>query len=111
MKILVIHTFDQVKSADDSVVENEIRLLKSQGAEVELMRFDDHGSTLSRILQMPLNYRCYRKIKQKIQSFHPDVLHLHHLDFSSAVAMVYAAKKFKLPLVYFMESYPAGTIP
>lgn len=114
MKILVIHAFDQVKSADDSVVENEIRLLKSQKAEVELMRFDDHGSTLSRVLQMPFNYRCYRKIKQKIRSFHPDVLHLHHLDFSSAVAVVYAAKKFKLPLVYTLHNYnllcPSGTM-
>lgn len=114
MKILVIHTFDQIKSGDDSVVENEVSLLRSQGVEVELMRIEDHGSTLSRILQIPFNHRCYRKVKQRILSFNPDAVHMHYLDFSSAVGVVSAAKKFKLPLVYTLHNYnllcPSGTL-
>lgn len=114
MKILVIHTFDQVKSGDDSVVENEVRLLRSQGVQVELMRIEDHINTLSRVLQMPFNHRCYRKVKQKILSFNPDAVHMHYLDFSSAVGVVFAAKKFKLPLVYTLHNYnllcPSGTL-
>lgn len=114
MKILVIHTFDQVKSGDDSVVENEVRLLRSKGEEVELMRIEDHGRVLSRVLQMPFNHRCYRKVKQKILSFNPDAVHMHYLDFSCAVAVVSAAKKFKLPLVYTLHNYnllcPSGTL-
>lgn len=114
MKILVIHAFDQVKSGDDSVVEKEVRLLRSQGVEVELMRIEDHGSTFSRVIQMLFNHRCYRKVKQKIQSFSPDAVHMHYLDFSSAVGVVSAARKFRLPLVYTLHNYnllcPSGTL-
>ncbi|SEA41643.1 glycosyltransferase [Pedobacter hartonius] len=113
MKVLVIHTFDQPKTGSDHVVKNEIELLSMHGIQVELLRLRARTDFIS-IVQMLFDYAAYYKIKRRIRAFKPDIVHLHHLDFGSMAAAVYAVKRFKLPLVCTLHNYyllcPSGTL-
>lgn len=105
MKILFIHTYYKLKGGEDNVVANEIELLRAAGMEVEQLTFSNSGSTLLNLLQLPFNFRSYRKTSRKIQEFKPDVVHIHNLHFAGSASVVYAIKKRHLPIVMTLHNY------
>jgi glycosyltransferase involved in cell wall biosynthesis len=114
MRVLVIHTYYKLKGGEDSVVANEVELLRLNGVEVEQMSFSNSGSTLLKLLQVPFNYGSYRKTIRKVQEFKPDVVHIHNLHFSGSAAVVYALKKLNVPIVMTLHNYrllcPSGSL-
>jgi glycosyltransferase involved in cell wall biosynthesis len=114
MRILVVHTYYKHKGGEDSVVANEIELLRSAGIEVEQLSFSNKGSTLLKLVQVPFNYGSYRKTIQKVRAFKPDILHIHNLHFSGSAAVIYAAEKLKIPIVMTLHNYrllcPSGSL-
>ncbi|CAM4360335.1 Glycosyltransferase involved in cell wall bisynthesis [Pedobacter westerhofensis] len=114
MRVLVVHTYYKLKGGEDSVVANEIALLRGAGAEVEQLTFSNSGSTLLKLLQVPFNYGSYRKTLRKIREFKPDVVHIHNLHFSGSAAVVYAIDQMKVPVVMTLHNYrllcPSGSL-
>lgn len=114
MRILIVHTFYKLRGGEDSVVANEMELLREAGNEVELLSFENEGNTLAKLAQLPFNYGSYRRTRSKIKAFHPDVVHLHNLHFSGSAAVVYAVKKERIPMVMTLHNYrllcPSGTL-
>lgn len=114
MKVLVIHTLYKNRGGEDSVVDNEIALLRAEGVTVSLLTFNNAGSTLLKLLQLPFNYSSYLKTKKHIKSFNPDVIHLHNLHFSGSAAVIYAIRACKVPLVMTLHNYrmlcPSGSL-
>jgi len=113
-KVLIIHTYYKLKGGEDSVVENEMELLRSNGLTVELLSFSNSGNTLLKLAQLPFNFSSYRQTKAKIASFKPDVVHIHNLHFSGSAAVVYAVKNTGTPLVMTLHNYrllcPSGSL-
>ena len=113
-KVLIIHTYYKLKGGEDSVVENEMELLRSNGLTVELLSFSNSGNTLLKLAQLPFNFSSYRQTKAKIASFKPDVVHIHNLHFSGSAAVVYAVKNSGTPLVMTLHNYrllcPSGSL-
>lgn len=114
MRILLIHTGYKIKGGEDSVVDNEMNLLRSAGHIVDILRFTNSGSTLLKLLQLPFNYSSYIKTKQAIASFKPDIVHLHNLHFAGSVSVIYAIKRCSVPMVATLHNYrmlcPSGTL-
>jgi glycosyltransferase involved in cell wall biosynthesis len=114
MRVLVIHTYYKLKGGEDSVVANEIELLRSQGVEVEQLSFSNSGSTLLKLIQVPFNYGSYQKTICKVQEFKPDVVHIHNLHFSGSAGVVYALKTQNVPIVMTLHNYrllcPSGSL-
>ncbi|MDB5138951.1 MAG: hypothetical protein JWR12_867 [Mucilaginibacter sp.] len=114
MRVLIIHTVYKLKGGEDSVVLNEMELLKSAGADVELLEFSNTGNTLLKVLQLPFNYGSFIKTKKKITSFKPDVVHIHNLHFAGSPSVIYAIKKFNIPIVLTIHNYrllcPSATL-
>jgi glycosyltransferase involved in cell wall biosynthesis len=114
LRVLIIHTTYRFKGGEDSVVFNEIKLLKSEGLQVELLQFSNEGGTLFKVLQLPFNYSAFKKTKQKIRSFNPDVIHIHNLHFAGSASVIYAIKKLKIPFVVTLHNYrllcPSATL-
>ncbi|WP_158799978.1 glycosyltransferase [Pedobacter sp. L105] len=114
MKVLIIHTYYKLRGGEDSVVENEMELLRSNGIDVELLSFSNDGNTLSKLIKMPFNYGSYQKTKAKIKSFKPDLIHIHNLHFSGSAAVIYAARNTKVPVVMTLHNYrlicPSGSL-
>jgi glycosyltransferase involved in cell wall biosynthesis len=114
MRVLVIHTYYKLKGGEDSVVANEIELLRSQGLVVEQLSFSNSGSTLLKLIQVPFNYGSYQKTVRKVQKFKPDVVHIHNLHFSGSASVIYALKKLNVPIVMTLHNYrllcPSGSL-
>ncbi|UKT62404.1 glycosyltransferase [Pedobacter mucosus] len=114
MKVLVVHTYYKQRGGEDSVVENEIELLKSNNITVELLSFFNQGNTFLKFLQSPFNYQSYNITLKKLNEFKPDIVHIHNLHFSGSVAVLYAIKKLKIPIVITLHNYrlvcPSGSL-
>ncbi len=105
MKVLIIHTGYQLKGGEDSVVEQEMELLRSNGIMVEKLSFSNDGKALIKFLQLPFNISSYNKTKQYLQRYKPDVVHIHNLHFAASVSVVYAVKRCKVPCVFTLHNY------
>jgi glycosyltransferase involved in cell wall biosynthesis len=114
MRILVVHTGYKIRGGEDSVVDNEMDLLKSAGHEVDILRFTNSGHTLLKLLQLPFNLSSYNQTKKKMAAFKPDVVHVHNLHFAGSTSVIYAIKKCGIPMVVTLHNYrmlcPSGTL-
>ncbi|HVF81733.1 MAG TPA: glycosyltransferase family 4 protein [Flavisolibacter sp.] len=105
MKVLLIHCAYQFKGGEDTVVAEEMKLLQKNGVEVELLQFTNDENTFVNILQLPFNFRSYKRTRQKIKEFEPDVVHVHNLHFAASPSVVYAITKNKTPFVCTLHNY------
>jgi len=114
MRILIVHTLYKVRGGEDSVVYNEAELLRSAGHEVSMLIFSNSRNTLLKVLQMPFNLSSYCEALRKINQFKPNVIHVHNLHFAGSPAVLYAAKKCRVPVVMTLHNYrllcPSGTL-
>jgi glycosyltransferase involved in cell wall biosynthesis len=114
VKVLVIHTAYKQRGGEDSVVFNEIQLLKNAGVEVSLLEFNNDKNTLLNVLQIPFNLASYNKTNTRIKEFKPDVIHIHNLHFAGSPAVIYAARARKIPVVLTLHNYrllcPSATL-
>ncbi|HEX8462241.1 MAG TPA: glycosyltransferase family 4 protein [Segetibacter sp.] len=114
MKILMLHCTYQYKGGEDTVVEEEMKLLSLKGHKVELLQFSNSGNELQKVLQIPFNISAYNKTKQVLRRFKPDVVHIHNLHFGASPSVIYAIAKHKTPFVNTLHNYrllcPSGTL-
>lgn len=114
MKVLFIHTKYKEHGGEDSVVENEIQLLRQNGYEVEALYFDNSQYTFLHLLMMPFNPFSYFKTINEIDRFRPDVVHLHNLHFAATASVIRAVSRRKIPMVKTLHNYrllcPSGTL-
>lgn len=114
MKILVLHCAYQYKGGEDTVVEEEIGLLTSEGHEVELLLFSNAGNNFLKVLSLPFNVSSYVKTRKKLKAFKPDIVHLHNIHFAASPSVIYAIKRSNIPFVNTLHNYrllcPSGTL-
>ncbi len=114
MRVLVVHCGYKYKGGEDTVVAEEIALLKSNGVEVDLLSFNNEGNNMLKLIQLPFNIRSYHKTKKKIGASRPDVVHIHNLHFAASNSIIYAAKKLQVPIVMTLHNFrllcPSGLL-
>lgn len=107
MKILFVHTAYKERGGEDSVFANELELL-SEVAEVDTLTFSNSGSVLNvlkKFILAPWNYESAARLKQKINNFNPDIIHLHNWHFAASPAIISIAKKMNVPIVMTLHNY------
>jgi glycosyltransferase involved in cell wall biosynthesis len=92
------------------VVEQEAAILKDRGHDVETIIFDNTSikgffSKLKISLQSVYNFSSARKVSKLIREFKPDIIHVHNLFFIASPSVIYAAKKYKVPVVLTVHNY------
>jgi len=105
MRVLVVHCVYKYKGGEDTVVYQEIALLKSKGVEVELLEFSNEGNSILKILQLPFNIAAYSKARKQIKLINPDIVHVHNLHFGASPSVVYAIKSLGVPFVMTLHNY------
>ena len=114
MKILVIHCAYLYKGGEDYVVQQEIDLLKQNAHDVRLLLFTNEGNQLLKLLQLPFNIISYKKTRQEIKAFQPEVIHIHNLHFAASPSILYACKHENIPVVMTLHNYrllcPSATL-
>lgn len=114
LKILIIHTEYQQAGGESAVVQEDIKLLHEAGHSVELLQFDNNGNSLLKLMQLPFNVSAWFRTLKVIKETAPDVVHIHNLHFAGSTAVLYAAKRLKVPIVMTLHNFrllcPSATL-
>lgn len=119
MKILLIHNRYQQPGGEDSVFQAENDLLSGYGHEIDQMVLDN--SSIKTVFDRCLsglktlyNPDSARLLKTKIQSFHPDVIHVHNFFPLVSASIFFMAKRLGIPVVVTLHNYrlicPSATL-
>ena len=112
MKILLVHNKYQVRGGEDSVVENETKMLRDHGHEViEYIRDNSEINIVKGIgkLLIPFksiyNTSAYCDVKKILLCEHVDIVHIHNTHMVISPSVIYAARKCKVPVVMTLHNF------
>lgn len=115
MKILIIHCHYQLRGGEDSVVEQEIELLRQQYL-VEILYFQNQGGWKGGLefLCSIWNVKATAVVKNKILNFQPDVVHVHNWHFALGPLFFRVISQLGIPIVHTVHNYrllcPSGIL-
>jgi len=110
MRVLFIHNEYLQAGGEDVTLAVESEILKEQGHTVKTLLFQnlnpaDIGNKLRTGIRAIYNSQSYRVVRDEIISFKPDVIHIHNLFFVASPAVLFAAKRLKIPVVLTIHNY------
>jgi len=110
MRILFVHNRYQFRGGEDSTLQGEYDLLAANGHEVSLLEFDNDNISglLSKVktgLAALYNRRSAKLLEEKINSFKPDIIHVHNLFFTASPSILFKAKRMRIPLVMTVQNF------
>ncbi|MGA3286521.1 MAG: glycosyltransferase family 4 protein [Bacteroidota bacterium] len=120
MKILIVHNAYREAGGEDTVVNQEIDLLKGYNEEVFQYRRSNKEVDEYSIWQklgLPFNIIWSSKSKKEIEDIivkiKPDVVHFHNTFFQISPAPYYSCRRLRIPVVQTIQNYrflcPAAT--
>ena len=102
MRVLQIHNKYRHYGGEDAVVDNEFRLLKENGVEVEQLFFDNKDISVGGLFN---NSKAYELVTEKVNAFQPDVVHVHNIFYNASPSVLRAAKAAAIPVVMTIHNY------
>jgi len=112
MKILQVHEAYQFFSGEDVVVEAEYEMLREAGEEVQQwIEYNDVLNNMHLLQQVLIasssiwSLTSYREAKQRLESFRPDVVHVHNTIPLISPAIYTASFKLHIPVVQTLHNF------
>ncbi len=114
MKILLVHNYTQnyARGGEAHVFEDEIELLRAHGHEVETLtcaNAEAMGASrwqkLFFFLRAPWSSVGHQLMREKIEAFRPDVIHVHNYFLILSPKIFKAAKDCGVPVVVTLHNY------
>lgn len=108
-RVLVAHNSYQYRGGEDSVCEEEVRLLRSRGHEVAV--YSRHNAelgtepTFTHAIDTIWSRRTASDIEITIQDFKPDIIHAHNIFPLISPSLYWVARKHKVPIVQTLHNY------
>lgn len=109
LRVLFVHNRYQQRGGEDSVVDDEIHLLRQNGITVRLYGRDNHdiGSMgkLAIARDTLWSVRAHREVDALIRCFDPDVLHAHNTFPLISPSLYWAAAARQIPVVQTLHNF------
>jgi glycosyltransferase involved in cell wall biosynthesis len=110
MRILFVHNTYQYRGGEDTTLDMESALLKAKGHTVDILSFNNNeiNGLLAKVgtgIRSFYNLHSARQLKEKINTFKPDVIHIHNLFFTASPSILYAARQMNIPVVMTVQNY------
>jgi glycosyltransferase involved in cell wall biosynthesis len=110
VKILIAHNYYQQRGGEDAVFENELRLLSTAGHQVQSLTVsnDTIQSNVDKFLTM---LRCAdnpngaKMMKEAINSFRPDIVHVHNFFPLLSPAVYSVCGEARIPVVQTLHNF------
>lgn len=106
---MVAHGAYQQRGGEDSVVEDEVAMLRARGHHVELFtRHNDEVEGLSKLAlaaQTVWSSPTARMLRERIEAFRPDVLHVHNTFPLLSPVVYWAADRAGVPVVQTLHNF------
>ena len=110
--ILIVHNYYQIPGGEDTVVENEKKMLEDHGHRVVLYtRNNAELNDMSKLKKMVLpittifNPRTYQEIKKIIKKENIEIVHVHNTLNLISPSVYYAAYVMNVPVVQTMHNF------
>lgn len=110
--ILIVHNYYQIPGGEDTVVSNEIQMLKAHGHKVILYSRSNDELKEMRVLQklmLPINtvfnIKTYKDIKRIIRDENINIVHVHNTLNLISPSVYYAAIKSGIPVVQTIHNF------
>lgn len=119
LKILIIHNRYQYHGGEDFVFETESALLTRKGNVVEQLIFDNKEikSGVDKLMLAArglYNSDSAKRVEAAIQSFQPDIIHVHNFFPLASPSIFYVAEKYGIPTVVTLHNFrlicPSATL-
>ena len=120
MRILIVHNYYKIPGGEDTVVDNEAKLLESHGHEVFFYTRTNHEmeayGTLQKCL-LPINtifsLKSYKEVLKILDEKNIDIMHVHNTVCVISPSVYFAAFKKRIPVVQTIHNFrllcPAAT--
>lgn len=111
-KILIVHNYYQIPGGEDTVVQNEKKMLEEHGYEVTL--YTRHNSELKELSKLQkiflpfstiFNWKVYKTIQTLIKEKQIQVVHVHNTLNMISPSVYYAALHCKVPVVQTIHNF------
>lgn len=109
MRVLMVHAAYQQRGGEDSVVDTEVTLLRDHGHEVQLyLRHNDEATSAGRISvasQALWSRRSEADVGRLVETFKPDVVHVHNTWPMVSPSVYWPAFKAGVPVVQTLHNF------
>lgn len=110
MKIILVHNKYKEGGGEDLVFWSEGELLAAHGHQVEYMLFDNREikTTIDKWLsgiKVIYNPASSKRLRQVIETFRPDIIHVHNFVPLASPSIFFTAKKYNIPVVATLHNY------
>lgn len=115
MRVLFIHSHYQLKGGEDTVVAQEIGLLKENN-EVDILYFQNKGGIKGALqfIASIWNLQSVKIVKNKIAQFNPDIVHVHNWHFALGPLVFRTLSNLDIPVVHTVHNFrllcPSGIL-
>ena len=119
MRILFIHNEYQIRGGEDSVLENEIKLLQDNGHEVFLYKTSNKSiknifHKVKTFLNIHYSYSSRNKIKNFINEIRPGIVHVHNFFPLITPSVFDACIENNIPVIHTLHNFrlicPSGIL-
>ncbi|MBP9147903.1 MAG: glycosyltransferase [Rhodoferax sp.] len=108
-RVLLAHNVYQQAGGEDAVVQAEIDMLRQRGHAVELFsRHNDLVRTLPALtvaMQTMWSHQSSQDFERLIQTFQPDVVHVHNTLAMISPSIYWVANRFRIPVVQTLHNF------
>ena len=108
MKILVVHNRYRLPGGEDEVAAAEATLLRRNGHDAETYLEDNRRIRGLSILQAGLesiwSQSSYRKVRDRLREFRPDIVHCHNTFPLISPSIYFACEKERIPVVQSLHN-------
>lgn len=115
MRILLIHNYYQHRGGEDTVVQQETDLLSKKNEIKVVTTKNKRGlKGILQFLSYPINIVEALRILKTVQSFNPDIVHVHNLHYAIGPWVIKTLKKKNIPIIMTLHNFrlvcPSATL-
>jgi glycosyltransferase involved in cell wall biosynthesis len=110
MRVLIVHNFYQIPGGEDSVVREELSMLRARGIETDLFSTtnDEIKGRVKRIsagLQTVYSVRARRALSKKLREFQPTLVHIHNFFPLLSPSILDSCRSAGVPTIMTLHNF------
>ena len=110
MRVLLVHNLYQISGGEDSVVREELSMLKKNGVEAELFAVSNDdikgmSGKIAAALQVVYNPRARYRLARQLAEFLPDIVHVHNFFPLLSPSIFDACRDAGVPSVLTLHNF------
>ncbi|OYU55988.1 MAG: hypothetical protein CFE25_01720 [Chitinophagaceae bacterium BSSC1] len=103
--ILLIHNTYLQKGGEDSIVEQEINILKQENYSVSVLFFNNSSNKFSYPFQLFFNLNAFWKVYSLVKKNKIDTVHVHNFYYKASASVFWAAKLAGAHTILTLHNY------